>query len=270
MLCSFLHYICVFICKSYLVVRRELYRFGMPPKIGDERVIISLTSWSKRINNVPIVIDSILNNTIKPDKIVLNLSLEEFPNRENDLPQDIVNLQDCGTIEIGWQEGNTKAFKKIIPTLKKYPNDAIIAIDDDFYYPTDFIQTFVDMHKKFPKNPLCGNRIEIKGVKAHCGCSSLVKAEYFGCYIDKLYSNDIVKYRMDDVLYTYCAEMNRCHYLYVGKEFNMNMPQINPIDGISDEYTDKYNTIMEEYLIKEIKSLFGINIKKLNEPIFSF
>ena len=261
-------YIRVFVCKIYLVVRRELYKFCLPPRVGDEKVIISLTSWAKRINTVPVVIDSILNNTIKPDKIVLNLSLEEFPNRENDLPQDLVHLQNSGIVEIGWQEGNAKAFKKIIPTMKKYPNDAIIAIDDDFIYPEDFIQTFVDMHKRYPNNPLCGNRAEVKGVKAHCGCASLVKSEYFGRYIDCLYSNDIVKLKMDDILYTYCAEMNRCHYMYVGKEFNVNMPMINQIEGISDENTDNNNAIIGEYLEKEIREKFHIDIHTLNMPVF--
>ena len=40
-------------------------------------IIVSLTSWPKRIFNVPIVLKNILNGTLKPDYIELNLSSEE-------------------------------------------------------------------------------------------------------------------------------------------------------------------------------------------------
>ena len=48
-----------------------------------------MTSWPKRIKNVSTVINSLLNQNIKPDLIELNLSIEEFPNKEKDLPEDI-------------------------------------------------------------------------------------------------------------------------------------------------------------------------------------
>ena len=54
-----------------------------------EKIIISLTSWSKRISNIPKVIDSILENTTLPDIIVINLSLQEFPKK---LRPSIFNL----------------------------------------------------------------------------------------------------------------------------------------------------------------------------------
>ena len=33
-----------------------------------------------------------MDNTVKPDIVFLNLSLEEFPNRLKDLPKDLVEL----------------------------------------------------------------------------------------------------------------------------------------------------------------------------------
>ena len=229
-----------------------------------------MTSWKKRISNVPEVINSILRNSTKPDKIVLNLSLDEFPNREFDLPQEVQNLQSKGIIEIGWQEGNTKAFKKIIPTLKKYPHDAIIAIDDDLLYPEDFIQTFIEKHTKLPHHPLSGNYSEINGVKAHCGCSSLVKAEYFGYYLDELITDDLIKLEMDDVFYTYCADLNRCCYKFVGKKFSLNMPSINSVEGISDVDLHVKNEKTENYLIDAIRRKYNIDVSILYLPHFVY
>lgn len=62
-----------------------------------------MTSWSKRIGNCVKVIQSVLDNTVKPDIVFLNLSLEEFPNRLKDLPKDLVELSlKNPKVKIGW------------------------------------------------------------------------------------------------------------------------------------------------------------------------
>ena len=49
-------------------------------------IVVTMTSWKKRIDYVSISILSLLKQTVKPRSIELNLSEEEFPNKENDLP----------------------------------------------------------------------------------------------------------------------------------------------------------------------------------------
>ena len=53
---------------------------------NNHRVVVTMTSWTKRVGNCVKVIQSVLDNTMKPDLVFLNLSLEEFPNRNKDLP----------------------------------------------------------------------------------------------------------------------------------------------------------------------------------------
>lgn len=232
-----------------------------------EKIIVSLTTWKKRIINVPAVIDSIYRNSVKPDKLVLNLSIEEFPNKEADLPLDLVNYLKNDLFEIIWNEGNAKAFKKFIPTMQKYPHDAIIAIDDDFIYPEDFIETFVKKHKEMPEYPLSGNMVMYSGVKAHCGCASLIKKEYFGPYIEELLEDDVIEMRYDDIFYTFCVTLNGLHYEYVGKLFYTNMEPNNPICGISDS-PDCVAGNIRDYLVEKIKKQYHLNLSKLNKPIF--
>jgi len=265
---SLFHKINVCLCSLYLYVCRELYKLLKTNTCNQEKIIISMTSWSKRIKNVPIVINSILQNSMSPDKIVLNLSLAEFPNKEYDLPNEITRMQQDGIIEIGWQEGNTKAYKKIIPTMIKYPYDAILSIDDDFIYPLDFIETFVNMHKKYPNNPLSGNTIEIYGAKAHCGCASLVKREYYGFYLEELLDEEIIRLGTDDIFYTMCAAINSTRYLYVGKSFFYNMEQLPQIDRLSTN--DECFRMNQTYLIIRNRVLkhLKINISILREPFF--
>ena len=56
--------------------------------ISEERIIVSLTSWYKRIGNVKTVVESLLNQTLPASKILINLCTEDFPNMEEDLPED--------------------------------------------------------------------------------------------------------------------------------------------------------------------------------------
>ena len=45
-------------------------------------VVVSLTSFPKRIDTVDIVIKSMFKQTVIPDKILLYLSKEEFKNKK--------------------------------------------------------------------------------------------------------------------------------------------------------------------------------------------
>ena len=234
----------------------------------EEKIIVSLTSWKKRIDNVPLVIESILHNTMKPAMIVLNLSEEEFPRKEEDLPSTIIELAEKGIIEIIWTPGNLKAFKKFIPTIKKYPTDAIIAIDDDFVYPDDFIETFVNKHKQMPGSPLSGNSFRVNGVNGHCGCASLVKSAYFGKYIEELMDDRILGLNMDDMFYVFCAALNNVHYQYVGKLFYTNMRPIQSVGGLSDNKRDEANEAMKVYHVKKIIGRYHIDMTKINKPYF--
>lgn len=250
-------------CQLYLKIKST----SKGHIIAEEKVIVSMTSWTKRIGNVKAVIDSIYANTTKPDKVVLNLSLEEFPNKMEDLPVEIVELSNNNLLEIIWNEGNSKAFKKFIPTMKRYPNDIIIAIDDDFIYPTDFIATFVTAHEKAPRNPLTGNYYKFYGVQTHCGCASLVKSEYYGPYIYELLDEKVIEYRFDDIFYTICATLNGVRYKSVGKTFFYNMDPNNPIEGISTSVDYTFDDL-KDYLVDKIKRKYHINLSVLSKPIF--
>ena len=54
------------------------------------KLIVSLTSFPARINTVHQVIESLLNQTKKADKIILWLAPEQFPNGEKDLPEKLL------------------------------------------------------------------------------------------------------------------------------------------------------------------------------------
>ena len=121
--------------------------------VKTDRIIISFTSWKKRIDRVCHSIDLMLSQTIKPDKIILNLSSDEFPKKEQELPKCVLDkINDI--FEIFWIKENVKVYKKIIPSLIRFPNDVVIAIDDDIEYPKDYVETlyneYPDIADRFP------------------------------------------------------------------------------------------------------------------------
>ena len=114
----------------------------------DKKIIVSLTSFPQRINIVVKTIKTLLNQTMKPDMIILWLAPEQFPNGENDLPKELLNLREYG-LTIDWYK-DIRSYKKIIPTLKKYPDSIIITTDDDIYYTPDTIES---LYKSYLEHP---------------------------------------------------------------------------------------------------------------------
>lgn len=193
----------------------------------DERVVVTLTTWHKRIGNIPVVLDTIFSQTILPDIVVLNLSYEEK------IPAEVQNYIDSHNIEVN-RVPDTKVYKKLMPTLKKYPNDCIINIDDDWLYPRGMIADFMAIHAIYPEYPISGNRVIYQGLQCHCGCASLTKASFFGEYIDKVDQEIMSNCPSDDIVFTYLANLAGHPYIRTKDLYFINMESYNEIERYSD------------------------------------
>ncbi|WP_216634165.1 hypothetical protein, partial [Helicobacter sp. CLO-3] len=112
-------------------------------------IVISFTSYPKRINQVCYTIYSILTQTYKPNRVVLYLSTQEFPNKLDDLPQKLLAFCKHG-LEIRFVEQNYRPYNKILFALKDFPESIIITIDDDIFYPPFIIERLVSSYQKIP------------------------------------------------------------------------------------------------------------------------
>ena len=120
----------------------------------DYEVIVSLTSFGKRIYDVFLAIESIMQGTIKPNRIVLWLAEEEFGGKV--LPRTL-QLQQSRGLEVRFCE-DLRSYKKLIPALKQYPEACIITIDDDLIYEFDIVERLVGAHWEHP-NSVCACRV---------------------------------------------------------------------------------------------------------------
>lgn len=117
----------------------------------DSKVIISLTSFPGRIGTVWTTIDSLLNQTKKPYKVLLWLAKEQFP--EGELPRSLVRLQRRG-LEICFCE-DLKPHKKYHDAMQIYPEYFIVTADDDIFYPENHIEQLWKGHEKHPDAVIC-------------------------------------------------------------------------------------------------------------------
>ena len=127
----------------------DVSKCGINKEKRQTSIIVSLTSFPERINIVIKTIKTLLNQSLKPDMVILWLAPEQFPNKENDLPQELLDLKEYG-LTIDWYK-DIRSYKKIIPTLKKYPDSIIITTDDDIYYAPDTVESLYKSYLEHPK-----------------------------------------------------------------------------------------------------------------------
>lgn len=111
------------------------------------KVIVSLTSYPKRIHTVYKVVESIMRQTWLPDKIVLYLSSSEFKDFKG-FP-DLTGYEKYG-FEIHWYEENLKSHKKWYYAFQEYSDDIVITVDDDIVYSSTAIENLMKYHKRYP------------------------------------------------------------------------------------------------------------------------
>lgn len=119
-----------------------------------EEVVVSLTSFGKRINEVYLSIESVMQGTLKPNRIVLWLSESEFKGKT--LPITLQKQQKRG-LQIEYCE-DIRSYSKIVPAMLKYPNACVVTIDDDVLYEFDLLENIVKAHLDCPED-VCACRI---------------------------------------------------------------------------------------------------------------
>ena len=126
----------------------------------NEPVIVSLTTFPARIDYVHLAIMSLLNQTVKPERIILWLASEQF--RDVKIPDTLKDLCRYG-LEIRYCEEDILAHKKYYYAMRTFPEHIIVTYDDDIIYPEDSLKKLLIMHRNHPNAIICnrGREIEI-------------------------------------------------------------------------------------------------------------
>lgn len=137
-------------------------------KLNDDRkfrMVVSLTTSPTRLIQIENSLNSILIQTMLPDRIYFNLphvfrranmsftNLDKLPYLNNSLIY-INHCEDLGPAT------------KLLPTLEleKDPQTLIVVVDDDIFYPNDLLEKIYEAALNNPQSPIA----------AHCGARGLV------------------------------------------------------------------------------------------------
>ncbi|NRB56821.1 MAG: hypothetical protein HRU39_12720 [Salinicola sp.] len=108
-------------------------------------LIVSLTSYPERFSQLWATIMSLIYQTVEPSRVVLWIANED----KDLLPENVIALANLG-LEIHHCD-DIHSYKKILPTLKRWPEAYVATADDDIYYPPTWLEEMVratDINKK--------------------------------------------------------------------------------------------------------------------------
>lgn len=137
--------------KIYKSVINSDLQYGLSK--NPEPIIISMTSYFARYNTISLTLKSLLNQTYKPDKIIV--WLDDTP--QNQVTEEMTKFERYG-VEYRYKKENLMPHKKYFYAMQEYHNALVITVDNDLIYSSDLVESLVKMHKKYP-NCICARRV---------------------------------------------------------------------------------------------------------------
>ncbi|MDR2919734.1 MAG: hypothetical protein LBV72_10275 [Tannerella sp.] len=138
------------ILPIYFYLTRSNPQYALSRNIESDRkmIIVSLTSFPLRLPKVWLVVECLLRQTVRPDRIILYLTKEQVGTKSN-LPKSLKSLCSRG-LEIVLCDDNIRAHTKYYYAFLSHPEDIIITVDDDLFYRTNLIESMLNAHKQYP------------------------------------------------------------------------------------------------------------------------
>lgn len=131
-------------CGCRLSLIRPRYAVGSCSGSGEGQVIVSLTSYGRRVKKtLEYTLISLLRQDFRPDAVIV--WLDEY---NGGLPKRLRNLEQYG-IEFRPCE-SIGSYKKLIPALNCYPDATVVTVDDDVFYRKDNIRRLAEAFKSDP------------------------------------------------------------------------------------------------------------------------
>lgn len=166
------------------------------PKSDAKKVNIGIYSDSKNINNLKPMINSILDQTIRVDRIYLattDINPDELPEY----------LKKVVTILPAAKKYGREFANSLIPMLLNEKNNdtTILVLKSNIIYGKDFIETMINMSEKIPKTVILDNKHN----------SLLIKPDY--------YDTNIFDRNKDTYLDTWFTENIPSHYLKYSENY---------------------------------------------------
>lgn len=124
---------------------KRVSHFLKNPKLSKIRkpgVVVSYTTIGSRIEYIEYTLGSLLSQSVLPEKVILN-----FDKMKKDvIPQFVLNLE-SEFFEINFTR-DIGPHTKLIPTIQRYPDHAVVTCDDDLIYPYKWLEGLLNSAEK--------------------------------------------------------------------------------------------------------------------------
>lgn len=117
--------------------------------LGSYEIVVSMTTHGKRIMTVHRAIESIIQQSVRPNRLVLYIGDKEYQDISQ-LPL-VLQRQVARGLEIRFVK-DQGPYTKLLPALRDFPDSAIITFDDDNYYPVNAIERLLSAHHRHPES----------------------------------------------------------------------------------------------------------------------
>ena len=214
--------------------------------------IVSLTSHHERVKHVHIAINSILNNSYKPYKIVLTL----FKDDVQYITEELQTLIDNNFVELIVADDNLRPHLKYFYTMLKYKDYPIITIDDDCIYPTDFIESLMKSYEKYQG---CISARRVHKVRYNLDSTiDLYRTWSYDCKTITKPSLDIMATGVGGVLYP-------PDILKISKNNIDYIKKFITVDDIYLYYLERKSNIKTVFVPDNGNSIVHVNIKEVED-----
>lgn len=134
--------------------------YGLNRIPRNQQIIVSMTTFSKRLSTIHICLKSLINQSVKADKIIVWLGPDV---KKSELTDEMKELVKYG-VTYEFVPLDLKPHKKYYYAMKNYPDAIIITVDDDSVYAEDTIESLLTTHEKYP-NAVCARRVHYISVE---------------------------------------------------------------------------------------------------------
>lgn len=149
-------YIVLYVVAIALIIWTRLFYRELFTE-NKENIVVTLTTSPRRLAHIKPTIDSIMQQSVRPDVIMLNLpfvfkrhntTFEHIPSFITDNP--LVQINKCEDM------GPATKLLGALPAVSN-PEAVMIAIDDDIAFAPDFISRFMRYVRTYPEAALTGS-----------------------------------------------------------------------------------------------------------------
>lgn len=220
--------------------------------VNGKEFIVTLTTHKSRREIVFPCLKSILSQDTPPDRVVVNISEEEFPDGTECMGDSFNGLVEEGSIELYKVSNNIMAFKKLIPTLLRYRDAYVMTADDDIIYKNGHITEHIDfLSKNSYRTPTSCNRCyRYNGSGDH---GSVYTYADICDRIDILSDARLIGLKQDDLIYGLAVSGS-------GRDYMRNNYQVegaNDVSGLSKTINPSMNLrFVEQY----VNDNFGMSL----------